>query len=94
MVDLDMVLDELWSVTREEMNFLTEAANMEEFAKLNGDIAYVGTAKLYQEYTTAHVLVMELLMDSALTKKINWNRRLRFSRGRCQAGRQLCQTGY
>lgn len=32
LVDLDMVLDELWAVTREEMNFLTEASNMEEFA--------------------------------------------------------------
>ena len=31
LVDLDMVLDELWAVTREEMNFLTEASNMEEF---------------------------------------------------------------
>ena len=33
MVDLDMVLDELWMVAQEEMNFLAEAANMEEFAK-------------------------------------------------------------
>lgn len=32
-VDLDMVLDELWKVTREEMNFITEAGNMEEFAQ-------------------------------------------------------------
>ena len=32
MADLDLVLDEMWSVTRDEMNFLTEAANMEEFA--------------------------------------------------------------
>ena len=33
LVDLDMVLDELWAVTQEEMNFLIEASNMEEFAK-------------------------------------------------------------
>lgn len=33
MVDLNMVLSELWTVTQEEMNFLTEAANMAEFAK-------------------------------------------------------------
>ena len=61
MVDLDMVLDELWSVTREEMNFLTEAANMEEFRKQNEKIVFVGVPKLYQEYTTAHVLVMEYI---------------------------------
>lgn len=33
MADFDLVLDELWSVTRDEMNFLTEAANIEEFAE-------------------------------------------------------------
>lgn len=60
-VDLDMVLDELWAVTREEMNFLTEAANMEEFARRNEGIAYIGTPVLYQEYTTLHVLVMEYI---------------------------------
>lgn len=61
MVDLDMVLDELWSVTREEMNFLTEAANMEEFRKQNEEVVFVGVPKLYQEYTTTHVLVMEYI---------------------------------
>ena len=60
-VDLDMVLDELWAVTREEMNFLTEAANMEEFARRKEGIAYIGTPVLYQEYTTLHVLVMEYI---------------------------------
>lgn len=60
-VDLDMVLDELWTVTREEMNFLTEAANMEEFAKRNADVVYVATPTLYKEYTTLHVLVMEYI---------------------------------
>ena len=39
MVDLDMVLDELWRVTQEEMNFLTEATNMEEFAHKNRDVS-------------------------------------------------------
>ena len=61
MVDLDMVLGELWDVTREEMIFLTEAANMEEFARKNEGIAYVGFPVLYQEYTTIHVLVMEYI---------------------------------
>lgn len=61
MVDLNMVLDELWEVTKEELNFLTEAANMEEFAQKNKDVAFVGTAKLYKEYTTLHILVMEYI---------------------------------
>ena len=68
-VDLDMVLDELWTVTREEMNFLTEAANMEEFARKNEEIAYVSTPALYQEYTTLHVLVMEYIDGVAVDEK-------------------------
>lgn len=69
LVDLDMVLDELWAVTREEMNFLTEAANMAEFAKRNQEIAYVRVPVLYQEYTTLHVLVMEYVGGFAVDEK-------------------------
>lgn len=69
LVDLDMVLDELWDVTREEMNFLTEASNMTEFARRNTEVAYVGTPYLYQEYTTAHVLVMEYIDGFGINQK-------------------------
>ncbi|MQN00961.1 MAG: AarF/ABC1/UbiB kinase family protein [Lachnospiraceae bacterium] len=58
-VDLDMVLDELWEVAQEEMDFTKEAANMKEFAEKNRSIMYVTTPDLYEEYTTHHVLVME-----------------------------------
>ena len=58
-VDFDMVLDEMWNVAQEEMDFLKEAANMEEFERLNKDIAYIAVPKLYREYTTSRVLVME-----------------------------------
>lgn len=61
MADLDLVLDEMWSVTRDEMNFLTEASNMEEFARRNQDVNFVGTPRLYQQYTTVNVLVMEYI---------------------------------
>lgn len=69
MVDLDMVLDELWKVTREEMNFLTEASNMEEFRRRNSDISFVGVPRLYQEYTTMHVLVMEYIEGFGIDEK-------------------------
>ena len=66
MVDLDMVLDELWSVAQEEMNFLKEADNMEEFARNNELIRYVRTPKLYRAYTTRTVLVMEYIGGYAI----------------------------
>lgn len=69
MVDLDMVLDELWLVTQEEMNFLTEASNMEEFARKNKEVMFVTTPHLYREYTTMHVLVMEYIDGFPIDKK-------------------------
>ena len=61
LVDLDMVLDELWSVAQEEMDFLKEAANMDEFSRNNASVQYVTAPKLYHEYSTGHVLVMEYI---------------------------------
>ena len=60
-VDLEMVLDELWSTAQEEMDFLKEAANMEEFARNNQGINYIRCPKLYHEYTTSRVLVLEYI---------------------------------
>lgn len=60
-VDLDMVLDEMWSVAQEEMDFLKEAANIEEFTRNNKDISYVAVPKLYHEYCTSRVLCMEYI---------------------------------
>ena len=58
-IDLEMVLDEMWTVAQEEMDFLKEAANLEEFARNNADVAYVRVPLLYHAYTTSRVLVME-----------------------------------
>ena len=60
-VDLEMVLDELWATAQEEMDFLKEAANMEEFTRNNQGINYIRCPKLYHEYTTSRVLVMEYI---------------------------------
>ncbi len=71
MVDLNMVLSELWTVTQEEMNFLTEAANMAEFAKKNKGVAFVKVPVLYREYISPHVLVMEYIDGFAINDKLN-----------------------
>ena len=59
LVDFNQVLDEMWLTAQEEMNFQTEAANLEKFRALNEDVAFVTSPKLYREYTTTNVLVME-----------------------------------
>lgn len=70
-VDFDMVLDEMWAVAQEEMNFLTEASNMEEFARNNNDIVFAATPCLYREYTTSCVLVMEYIDGYRIDDKEN-----------------------
>lgn len=69
LVDLDLVLDELWSVAQEEMNFLNEASNMEEFARLNREVAFVDVPVLYREFTTGQVLVMEYIDGYGIDEK-------------------------
>ena len=59
LVDFNRVLDEMWLVAQEEMDFQTEAANLERFRNLNEDVAFVTSPALYREYTTTCVLVME-----------------------------------
>lgn len=68
-VDFNMILDELWTVAREEMDFLKEASNMEEFLRCNQEVAFVRTPVLYREYTTSHVLVMEYIDGFAVDDK-------------------------
>ncbi len=70
-VDLDMVLDEMWVTTQEEMNFLIEAGNFQEFKRLNKDIAYVDTPHVYMEHTTPSVLVMEYIDGFAVDDKFS-----------------------
>lgn len=60
-INLPMVLDELWDTAQQEMDFLKEADNMEEFAANNRSVRFVAVPKLYRSYTTRRVLVMEYI---------------------------------
>lgn len=60
-LDFGMILDEIWRVSQEEMDFNIEAANAEEFARLNEDVVYVGCPRIYRDQTTAQVLTMEYI---------------------------------
>ena len=69
LVDLEAVIDELWTVAQEEMNFLKEAANMEEFAANNAEYNYIYVPKLYREHTTGRALVMEYVQGIPINDK-------------------------
>lgn len=72
MLDLRDVVEELWVTFLEETDFLKEAHNLEEFARLNKDVVYITCPKPYMEYCTEEVLVMEYVKGISIrdTKKL------------------------
>ncbi len=60
-VDFSIVLDEMWKVTQEELNFNIEAANAEEFYRFNEDVAFATCPRIHRELTTSQVLTMEYI---------------------------------
>lgn len=60
-VDINIILDEFWQTAKEEMDFLNEAKYSQRFAQLHKDIRYIASPRIYEEYTTKKVLVMEYI---------------------------------
>ena len=58
-IDFDMVLEEMWGIAKQEMDFLIEADHIEEFRHLNQDEAFVTCPNVYRNLPTQHILVME-----------------------------------
>jgi ubiquinone biosynthesis protein len=58
-VDFNQVIDEIWSAALTEMDFVNEAAQAEEFARLNADVAYVSCPRVLRQYSGESVLTME-----------------------------------
>lgn len=60
-VDFNMVLDEMWTIAKQEMDFLLEADHIDEFNHLNRDVDYVTCPQVYRQLSTPHILVMEFI---------------------------------
>jgi ubiquinone biosynthesis protein len=60
-IDFDTVIDEMWSVAQQEMDFLIEASHIREFTENNTDIDYIAFPEVEGTLTTHKVLVMELI---------------------------------
>ena len=61
LVDLQEVIEELWKTFLEETDFRREADNIERFRLLNAPCRYVDGPKVYRNYCTEFVLVMEYI---------------------------------
>ena len=69
LVDFNQVLDEMWTVAQQEMNYVIEADNLERFHALNADVAFVTCPEVSREYTTTNVLTMEFVKGIAVNDK-------------------------
>ena len=58
-IDFNMVLDEMWTIAKQEMDFLMEADHIEEFSHLNRDVDYVTCPRVFRNLSMQHILVME-----------------------------------
>ncbi len=58
-IDFNMVLDEMWTIAKQEMDFLMEADHIEEFTHLNRDVDYVTCPRVFRNLSMQHILVME-----------------------------------
>lgn len=58
-VDIPTVISEFWTSAKEEMDFTHEAENAKRFARENKDYNYISVPKIYDEYTSRDILVMD-----------------------------------
>ena len=75
-MDLDKVLDELYTTTMMELDFSKEKENMLFFENHNKDIPYISSPKVIEELSTKNILVMEYIdgiMISNIEKLDNEN---------------------
>lgn len=66
-VDIQSVIEELWTSFREETDFLIEAHNLEEFRQNNADIAFISCPAPYLSLCTSHVVVMEYIRGTEIS---------------------------
>ena len=60
-VNLESIVDEMWEIAKQEMDFLLEADHIEEFAHLNKVDENILCPKVNRQLTTQRILVMECM---------------------------------
>ena len=60
-VNLESIVDEMWEIAKQEMDFLLEADHIEAFAHLNKDDENILCPKVNRQLTTQRILVMECM---------------------------------
>lgn len=67
-LDFNMIVEEMWGIAKQEMDFLMEANHNDEFRNFNRDIAYVTCPVVERSLTTSKILVMEFIEGIQIDK--------------------------
>ncbi|MBO5139006.1 MAG: AarF/ABC1/UbiB kinase family protein [Bacilli bacterium] len=60
-ISINDLLDELYNTAIIEMDFLQEKKHIDEFRENNKDVLFIDCPKVYDLYTTEHILVMDYI---------------------------------
>lgn len=58
---INMLIEEIWSTVKQEMDFIIEAENAREFYANNINVAFATCPKVIDDYSTSEILVMEYI---------------------------------
>lgn len=65
-VDMKEVVEELSTATQKELNFVEEMNNIIKFAENNKDVKFITCPKVYKEYCTDKILVMDYISGTKI----------------------------
>ena len=68
-INIESLIDEIWKIMAEEMDFTHEVNNLKLFSSLNKDYVYISTPKVYDEYTCKEFFVMEYIDGIQISDK-------------------------
>lgn len=60
-LDFNLILDEIWKASQQELDFMHEINNAQEFYKLNYETPFITCPKVYPCISTSQVIVMEYI---------------------------------
>lgn len=61
LINPEEAFEEILSSTRRELNFKYEASNIEMFSKLNSEVRFTGTPRVFRDLSTKRILTMEFI---------------------------------
>lgn len=67
-LDFNKIIEELWIVSQQELNFLLEASNCQELAELNAGIEYIAFPRMEGSLITSKILVMEYIEGTQIDR--------------------------